>query len=140
MAERRKSKSLKVVDLIKKFAGEKGKKAAEKKFGKAAVEAAQKTVSKRKPVTTGKKKITTLEEGFQKTDPKYYQKKRLTTPELTGKKLKMSSEDQLYDPAELYDDIAFDESFSNRKVGGKVKRKAGGRIGNGSQLVASLYD
>ena len=88
----------------------------------------------------GKKKITTLEKGFQKTDPEYYQKRRLTTPELTGKKLKMSSEDQLYDPAELYDDIAFDESFSNRKAGGKVKRKAGGRIGNGSQLVASLYD
>ena len=141
MAKRRKSKSLKVVDLIKKFAGEKGKKAAEKKFGKPAVEAAQATVSKRKPVTTGKKeKTSTLEEGFQKTDPEYYQKRRLTTPELTGKKLKMSSEDQLYDPAELYDDIAFDESFSNRKAGGKVKRKAGGKVMTGSPRVASLYD
>ena len=52
----------------------------------------------------------------------------------------MSSEDQLYDPAELYDDIAFDESFSNRKAGGKVKRKAGGKVMTGSQLIASLYD
>ena len=56
MAKRRTKATLKVVDLIKKFAGEKGKKAAEKKFGKAAVEAAQATVSKRKIVSKPNKK------------------------------------------------------------------------------------
>ena len=78
MAERRKSKSLKVVDLIKKFAGEKGKKAAEKKFGKAAVEAAQATMSKRKIVSKPNKKR-------PKQSAKSYPSD--VTPELTGKDL-----------------------------------------------------
>jgi len=78
MAERRKSKSLKVVDLIKKFAGEKGKKAAEKKFGVEAVKAAQATVSKRKIVSKPNKKR-------PKQSAKSYPSD--VTPELTGKDL-----------------------------------------------------
>ena len=111
MAKRR----TKAIQNIIKFAGEKGKKAAEKKFGVEAVRDAQATVSKRKPVTTGKKeKTSTLDKGFQKTDPNYY-RTRQTTPELIGKDLKMSA-------------------------GGKVNRKAGGKVMTGSQLIASLYD
>ena len=83
MAKRRKSKALKVVDLIIKFAGEKGKKAAEKKFGKPAVEAAQATMSKRKIVSKPNKKRPGQSAKGYPSD---------VTPELTGKDLDFGSE------------------------------------------------
>ena len=78
------------VSKIIAYAGKKGKKAAEEIYGKRVVKQAQRTISKRKPVTTGKEKTTTLGKGFQKADPNYY-RTRQTTPELTGKDLKMSA-------------------------------------------------
>jgi len=124
-----------IISKIIKFAGEKGKKAAEEKFGVKAVRDAQATMSKRKPVTTGKKeKLFTLDEGFKKTDPNYY-RTRQTTPELTGKDLDFG-----YDP--IAPKIKKQGSGFGQKGGvkGSVRRKAGGKVMSGSELVASLYD
>ncbi len=82
MAERKGSRKGKGIAAIIKFAGEKGKKAAEEKFGVEAVKKAQATVSKRKIVSKPNKKR-------PKQSAKEYSSD--VTPELTGKDLDFGS-------------------------------------------------
>ena len=126
MAERKGSRKGKGIAAIIKFAGEKGKKAAEEKFGVEAVKKAQATVSKRKIVSKPNKKR-------PKQSAKEYSSD--VTPELTGKDLDFG-----YDP--IAPKIKKQGSGFGQKGGvkGSVRRKAGGKVMSGSELVASLYD
>ena len=93
MAERKGSRKGKGIAAIIKFAGEKGKKAAEKKFGVEAVKKAQATMSKRKPVSKSSSKNPKLPRIGEVTRKTRLEGPDDITPELTGKDLDFG-----YDP------------------------------------------